>query len=196
MILGPGSGTKVRMRAIRTRMKGGDVDDGDLEEEHSKTEREASPEVLKQELKWNKEGEHSLRGGYGSGSRSSTKRQRKSARELEKEGSKSYNIRALWQRSQEVGMLSAANSQGGLGQSPESLPIDHELPASSLSNVPRGGGSFFSKQQISRNQRVIALDNLNKLLELVKVQEKKYGGNRLSLHSNYYHRHFMVQQFL
>ena len=77
--------------------EGGDVDDGDLEEEHSKTEREASPEVLKQELKWNKEGEYSLRGGYESGSRSSTKRQWKSARELEKEGSKSYDIRALWQ---------------------------------------------------------------------------------------------------
>ena len=173
-----------------------DVDDGDLEEEHSKTKREASPEVLKQELKWNKEGERSLRGGYGSGSRSSTKRQRKSARELEKEGSKSYDIRALWQRSQEVGILSAANSQGGLGQSPESLSIDYELPASSSSNVSRGGGSFFAKQPISRNQRVTVLDDLNKLLELVKAQEKKYGGNGFSPHSNYYRRHLMVQQFL
>ena len=40
------------------------------------------------------------------------------------------------------------------------------------------------------------LDDLNKLLESVKAQEKKYGGNRLSPHSNYYRRHLMVQQFL
>ena len=37
--------------------EGNDVDEGDLEEEHSKTERAASPEVPKKELKWNKEGE-------------------------------------------------------------------------------------------------------------------------------------------
>ena len=123
--------------------EGNDEDDENLEEERSKTERVASPEVLKQELKWNKEGERSLCGGYGSGSRSSKKRQRKSARELEKEGSKSYDIRALWQQSREVGILSAANSHDRLGQSSESLPIDPELPASSLSDVPQGGGFFF-----------------------------------------------------
>ena len=164
----------------------GDGDDENLGEEHSKTEEETSPEVLKQELKWNKEGECSLRGGYGSGSRSTRKRERKSARELEKEGSKSYNIKALWQRSRELGILSAANSHDGLGQSPKSLPIDPELPASSLSDVPRGGGSILSKHEISKNQRVLALNNLTKLLESVKAQEKKYGGNRLSPHSNYY----------
>ena len=79
--------------------EGNDVDEGDLEEEHSKTERAASPEVPKKELKWNKEGESNLREGYGSGSRSSRKRQKKSAQELEKEDSKSYDSRALWQRS-------------------------------------------------------------------------------------------------
>ena len=99
-----------------------DGDDENLGEEHSKTEGETSSEVLKQELKWNKEGERSLRRGYGSGSRSSRKRERKSARELDKEGSKSYNIKALWQRSRELGILSAANSYDGLGQSPKSLP--------------------------------------------------------------------------
>ncbi len=181
---------------------GDDGDDGDngddenLGEEHSKTEEETSSEVLKQELKWNKEGERSLRGGYGSGSRSTRKRERKSARELEKEGSKSYNIKALWQRSRELGILSAANSHDGLGQSPKSLPIDPGLPASSLSDVPRGGGSILSKHEISKNQRVSAFNDLTKLLESVKAQEKKYGGNRLSPHSNYYRRHLMVQQFL
>ena len=75
--------------------EGNDVDEGDLEEEHSKTGRAASPAVPKKELKWNKDGESNLCGGYGSGSRSSRKRQKKFAREVEKEGSKSYNIRAL-----------------------------------------------------------------------------------------------------
>ena len=153
----------------------GDDEDNDenLEEEHPKTEREASPEVLKQELKWNKEGERSLCGGYGIGSRSSRKRQSKSARELEQEGSKSYDIRALWQRSREVGILSAANSHDRLGQLSESLPIDPELPVSSLSDVPRGGwGSFFSKHKIFKNQRLSALNDLAKLLESVRAQEK------------------------
>ena len=175
---------------------GDDGDDENLGEEYSKTEGETSSKVLKQELKWNKEGERSLRGGYGSGSRSSRKRERKSARELEKKGSKSHNIKALWQRSRELGILSAANSHDGLGQSAKSLPIDPELPASSLSDVPWGGGSFLSKHEISKNQRVSALNDLTKLLESVKAKEKKYGGNRLSPHSNYYRRHLMVQQFL
>lgn len=67
-----------------------------MEMEESRTEKAASPEGPKREVKWNKEGEDKLRGVYGMGSRSSLKRQRKSARELEKEASKSYDIRALW----------------------------------------------------------------------------------------------------
>ena len=93
--------------------EGNNIDEGDLEEEHSKTERAASPE---------EEGESNLRGGYRSGSRSSQKRQKKSAKELEKEGSKLYNIRALWQ---DLGILSATNSQGGLGQPSGLLPNVH-----------------------------------------------------------------------
>ncbi len=46
-----------------------------------------------------------------------------------------------------------------------------------------------------RIQRVEALKDLNRLLELVTEQDKKYGG-RLSSHSNFYRRHLMVQQFI
>ena len=77
------------MRAIQTRRRKG----GDLKEEHSKTEKEASSKVPKMSrigIKRKK-----LCGGYGSVSRSSKKRLKKSARELKKEGSKSYDIRAL-----------------------------------------------------------------------------------------------------
>lgn len=70
-----------------------------------------------------------------------------------------------------MGILSVTNSPGGLGQSPKSLSIDHELSASFLSNIS-GGAGLFLKQQVSRNQRVIVLDHLNKLLELVKYGKK------------------------
>ena len=69
--------------------------------------RAVSPEVPK-EIKWNKEGESKLRGVYGIGSRSSSKRQRKSARELEEQDTKTYDIRALWKRNLDLGMISLA----------------------------------------------------------------------------------------
>ena len=173
-----------------------DEDDENLEEKHSKTKEETSCEVLKQELKWNKKGERSLCRGYGSGSKSTKKRKKKTTWELEKKTLKSYNILVLWQQSRELAILSAANSHDGLGQSPKPLPIDPELPASSLSDVSWGGGSILSKHEIFKNQRILALNDLSKLLESVKAQEKKYGGNMLSPYSNYYRWHLMVQQFL
>ena len=72
-------------------------------------------------------------------------------------------MKALRQRSRELGILSAANSHDGLGQSSESLLIDPELP------IPRGGGSFLSKHEIFKNQRVLALNDLTKLLKSVKA---------------------------
>lgn len=73
-----------------------DVDDQNIGEKYSKIEGKTSSEVLKQELKWNKEREHSFCKSYKSGSRFSKKRERKSAWKLEKKGSKSYNIKILW----------------------------------------------------------------------------------------------------
>lgn len=171
-----------------------DEDESDLELEESRTEDEVSPEVPKKEIKWNRGGEDRLRGGYGNGSRSMLKRQRKSARELEKQASKTYDIRALWQRNHDLRMISSANSQGRLGQVPESQPNNGESSPSSLSKIPRGT-PLLAKQQTFKSQRTEALKDLNKLLKLVTEQEKKYG-TRLSPHSNYYRRHTMVQQFL
>lgn len=92
-------------------------------------------------------------------------RGRLKAQELEKEGSKLYNIRALWQRSQDLGISFAANSQGGLGQPSKSLPNDNVLSTCPLSDVPRGGIPSLSKRQIFTNQQVEALRDLTKLLE-------------------------------
>lgn len=138
-------------------------------------------------------GEDKFRSAYGNGSRSTSKRERKSTRELEKQASQTYDIRALWQRNIELGMASTANSQVGLGQVAESQPIDNISPLP-LSDLPRGSSSL-SNQQVLKNQRTEALKDLNKLLKLVTEQEKKYKAG-LSPHSNFYRRHLMVQQFL
>lgn len=100
----------------------GDIDEGDWEEEQSRTEQAVSPKVSKVEIRWNKEGEQNLHGGYGKGSKRTQMRHNKSARDLEKEASKTYNIQALWQRSRDLGMVSGVNSQVGLEQSPELQP--------------------------------------------------------------------------
>lgn len=42
-------------------------------------------------------GEQNVRGGYGKGSKRTQTRHNKSARDFEKEASKTYNIQALWQ---------------------------------------------------------------------------------------------------
>ncbi len=118
----------------------------------------------------------------------------KSTRELEKQASKTYDIRALWQRNIELGMASTANSQVELEQVAESQLIDNVSSISSL-NIPRGGASSLSNQQVLKSQQTKALKDLNKLLKLVTEQEKKYK-TRFSPHSNFYRRHIMVQQFL
>ncbi len=141
------------------------------------------------ELKWNRKREQTLCGGHGKGSRSTQMLHNKSARELRKEASKTYNIQALWQRSQDLGMISQANSQVELKQ-PRELQ-----PNNSVSSIPPDCLPPISKQQFSKNSRMEALKDLTRLLELVTKQENKYEG-RISPHSNFYRQHLMVQQFL
>ena len=171
------------------------VDEEDLEEEQSKMEQAVSPKNTKVELKWNRKGEQTLRGGYGKGSRSTQMLHNKSAREFKKEASQTYNIQALWRRSKDLGMISQANSQVELEQPRESQPnagVSFILP---LFQVPHGCLPPLSKKQHSKLDRIEALKDLTRLLELVTEQEKKYEG-RLSPHSNFYRRYLMAQQFL
>ncbi len=91
-------------------------------------------------------------------------------------------------------MASTVNSQVGLEQVAKSQPIDI-VSSISLLDIPRGGTSSLSNQQVLKSQRTEALKDLNNLLKLVTEQEKKYK-TRLSPHSNFYRRHIMVQQFL
>ena len=64
-------------------------------------------------------------------------RHQKSARELEEEVSKTYDIWALWQRSQDLGMSSTANSHVGLEQPTESVPNNSISSVYPLSEIPR-----------------------------------------------------------
>lgn len=164
----------------------GDTDwekeNGNKETKQPKTDEPAAPKQI--QLVWKEEAEKNKRGTYGAGSRSTRQRQRNKAKALEKEASQSYQIDALWQRQQDLGLVS---SQTELASSP---PLDN-YP---LSQVPRGKQSK-SKEEIQTQERNEALQTLTRLLQLVTEQEKKYG-ERLSPHSNFYRRHVMVQQFL
>lgn len=88
------------------------------------------------EISWNKEGENKLRGIYGGGSVSSARRQKLAAKKLEKEASKTYNIKALWQRNRDLGLNSKANTPAsGLVESLESAPGEETNSAHLLSDV-------------------------------------------------------------
>lgn len=87
------------------------------------------------EIKWDKEGENNLRGGYEKGSRSTNKRQKKAVKELEKKASKTYNIGALWQHNPDLSLISEALSR--LDTSLESDSPDITL-SSLLSSIPLG----------------------------------------------------------
>ncbi len=161
-----------------------DVDEGDLEEEQPKMERAVSPKSSKVELKWNRKKEQTLCGGYGKGSRSTQMLHNKSARELRKEASKTYNIQALWQQSQDLGMIFQANSQVELEQPRELQPNDSVSSILLLSQIPPGCLPPLSKQHISKNNRMEGLKDLTRLLKLVTKQQKKYE-KRLSPNSNF-----------
>lgn len=60
--------------------------------------------------------------------------------------------------------------------------------------VPSGCTSL-SQEKSFRKQRVAALKEIARLLELVTEQEKN-NEERLSSRNNFYRRHWMVQQFL
>ena len=138
-----------------------------LEVEESRTNKAVSPEPPKKEIKWDKRGEGKFRGGYGNGSRTTLKKQQKSARELEQQASNTYDIRELWQRSRDLGMISSANNQERLGPLPESQPNNGVSSPAPLSKTPRGGKPLQSQPKTLKSQRIKALDDLNKLLKLM-----------------------------
>lgn len=64
-----------------------------------------------------------------------------------------------------------------------------------LSQIPRGCISPHPDQLSSREERILALKEITRLLELLTEQEKKYE-DRFSPHSNFYCQNVIVQQFI
>lgn len=106
------------------------------------------------------------------GSRATLKRERKVAKELEMEGSKSYNTGALCQRNRDLGLIPQASVQSGLGTSAKSSPGEGENTHYPLSQVPSGSISSPIDQVSFREQRIVALQEITRPLELVTEQKK------------------------
>ena len=172
-----------------------DVEEPSLDQALPRTEEAVSIQSCLKKISWNQEGEDRLRGSYGKGSVSTLRRRKKSAQELEKEASKTYNIAALWQRNRDLALVSNASAPEGLAESLDSGIVDTPNSVYPLSQIPSGCTPSKSKREVEKEQRINALQDLTRLLELVTEQEKKYE-ERLSPHSNFYRRHVMAQQFL
>ena len=84
-----------------------------------------------------------------------------------------------------------ANSQVRPGKPSQLLPIDSISSTFLLSNIFWGGLPPVLTQETYRIQGVETLKYLNRLLELMTEQNKKYGS-RLLLHSNFYWWHLIV----
>ena len=100
--------------------------------EKPRSEKVAPPRNAITEIRWNKKGENKLRSGYGKGSRTTKKKQRKFMKELEKKTSKTHDIMALWKRNRDVGLISKANNQPGLDKNLALGPNDELNLSSSL----------------------------------------------------------------
>ena len=125
--------------------EGDNVAKSDLDLEEPRIKQAVSPDVSKTEIRWNKEEEDRLCGGYGKGSRRMQMRHQKFVRKLRKEALQTYNIQVLWKQSQDLGMLSTTNAQAGLGQSTKSLSSGTVCP---LSEISCGKLPLPSKRQI------------------------------------------------
>lgn len=93
-------------------------------------------------------------------------RHNKYVQDLEKKASKIYNIKALQQQSQNLGMIFKINNQVRLEQSTELQPNNNLSSIFFLSNVPPRYTSHL-KEQIYNKQQVKILENLNRLLQLI-----------------------------
>ena len=131
-------------------------------------------------LRWNQDAGKNLRGAYGSGSRSTHKRERRKAKALECEAKKSCNIVAVFGRQRELNLSLSPTVQEN------SMPTTLPMQSAPLSMVPRGGPAL---QPVSKKEELrAALEDLKHLLRRVSDQEKKYG-EQLNINGNFYLRH-------
>ena len=168
-----------------------DVEEPSLDQALPRTKEAVSIQSYPKKISWNQGGKDKLRGNYRKESVFTLRRRKKSAQELEKKASKTYNIAALWQRSRDLGLVSNASTPERLAKSSNSGIVDAPNPMHSLSQISSGCTPTKSKQEIEKEQRINALQDLTRLFKLATEQEKKYE-ERLSPYSNFYWLHVMV----
>ena len=95
--------------------------------------------MLDVSLRWNRDRESSLCGGYRKRSKSSSQRLQKLGQDFKKEALQTYNIEALLQQNQSLGLTSVANSQVKPGKPSQLLPID-SISSAFLSPIFLEGG--------------------------------------------------------
>lgn len=117
----------------------------------SEIEKAASPEISFVEIKWNRKRENNLQKKYRKRLRSSLKKQKKSAKELKMEASKTYKIETLWQRHCDLSISFEAISLAEPAEISESQPSEFKNSVCSLSKISHGSALFLSKQQMQRN---------------------------------------------
>ena len=152
------------------------------------------------------ETKNSLRGVWGTGSRSTDKRARRTQRQLKIAASQSYSIAGLFERQRDLQLSirdsSTSNDVISRACSPShtsenvvpracSLPRTSENGASSLSAIPRACSPPRNMEEI----RKTASARMDRLLKLSTVQKDMYGIV-LDPRSSFHLRHRMVQSFL
>ena len=121
-------------------------------------------------LSWKEGAGKSLKRAYGSGSERTVKRQRRNQRELGKAAESCLDLASLFRRQKELG-----------------LSLEERRPA------------IMSRRQVvqqrTKEQRRLALEDLEKVLRS-KTRQVEVYGHRLSPDSDFYRRHLMVRNFI
>ena len=116
----------------------------------SRTEEAVSIQSVPKKISWNQEGEDRLRGSYVKGSVSTLRKRKKSAQELEKEASKTYNITAFWQHNRDLASILNASAIEKLAHSSDSGIVDIPNQVVLLSLIPSGCTLPKSKRKIQK----------------------------------------------
>lgn len=128
-------------------------------------------------LEWHPDAGKSLRQRYGSGSRTTSYRQKKRQASLQREASQHYSIKELFKRQ-------------------EAISREHDASkVVPLSDIAHGRSTEPSlERSMAENARLAASEDLKRLLQLPTLQKKKYGYI-MSGRSDFLKRHEMLLSY-
>ena len=121
-------------------------------------------------LGWDGEGEAKLRGIWGKGSRSMKERKQRNAREFQRQAAQCFHIGGMFKKAQEkADQRRKTEVQVTDGQQTNQEKGDLNNTAKPACPLP------VSQKEVLIELRIQALKNLERLMDLVTEQEKKYG---------------------